>query len=87
MINTLLNEKDPREGASSRLHDTYLSAKEICEEFGFSRMTLYNSVKRGLLPEGERVAARAVRWRRSVVLDAVDRLNRGRRIRLDGAAE
>ncbi|NTI01936.1 helix-turn-helix domain-containing protein [Agrobacterium rhizogenes] len=58
-----------------------MTVAQICAECGFSKQTLYDLIKRGILPQGERVGVRAVRWRRSVVDQARSRLNAGRRIK------
>ncbi|MBB3410683.1 putative DNA-binding transcriptional regulator AlpA [Rhizobium sp. BK316] len=55
--------------------DEFLTASQICKERKFSKVTLYSLIRRGLLPTGERVGIRAVRWRRSVLEEAFQKLN------------
>ncbi|WP_372353014.1 helix-turn-helix transcriptional regulator [Pararhizobium sp. BT-229] len=78
----MLNHTSPT-SADSLDNDPYLSARQICDECGFTKPTLYALIRRGLLPQGERVGLKAVRWRRSVIDEARSRLNAGRRTRLD----
>lgn len=59
--------------------DEYLTGAEICSQRKFSKVTLYALIKRGVLPKGELVGLKAVRWRRSVVEAAFAKLNEGRR--------
>lgn len=61
--------------------DSFVTVKELASELRLSRQSIRNHVKKGLLPEPERVGPKAVRWRRSVIDDALSRMNTGRRIR------
>ncbi|WP_373426784.1 helix-turn-helix transcriptional regulator [Neorhizobium galegae] len=64
--------------------DPFLSTKEICQEYGISRQSIYDWIARGLLPKGERIGVRAVRWRRSTLDEARSRLNAGRNTQIGG---
>ncbi|ATN34126.1 hypothetical protein ACO34A_09940 [Rhizobium sp. ACO-34A] len=64
-------------GASDITRDPYLSAKQICSLIGCSAATLYNHVKAGHLPKGERVGPKMIRWRQSVVQAYLSKFNRG----------
>lgn len=56
--------------------DEFITGAQICAERKFSKVTLYNLIRRGLLPPGERVSVRAVRWRRSVIERAFEEIAR-----------
>ena len=40
----------------------YRSIKEVCEEFGVSRSTVYEWIKNGLLPQPIQITKRCVRF-------------------------
>ena len=58
--------------------ERHLRAKDICHARDISPNTFYRLVKKGVIPPGERVGARAVRWRESVIEAAFAKLNEQR---------
>lgn len=45
----------------------FLTARQIQKERQISEPSFYRLVKRGVLPQGERVGLRGRRWRRDVI--------------------
>ena len=48
--------------SSAKIIHRYRSIKEVCEEFGVSRSTVYTWMKAGLLPEPVQITRRCVRF-------------------------
>lgn len=77
------NKNTPSERNISQLPE-FVSARQIIELVGYTHVTLFNHIKAGHLPAGERLGPKKVRWRREVVEAYLSRL-KGRRIRRGGA--
>lgn len=54
----------------------YLSAAQVCEFRGCKRTTLYEDIKAGNFPAGERLGANTVRWRSDVVAGWLEQQSR-----------
>ena len=53
----------------------YLTAAQLAERYGVTRVSIYDWIKRGILPPGEIVGVRRRRWR-SDLIEAHDWLRR-----------
>lgn len=54
----------------------YLSAAQVCEFRGCKYTKLYDDIKAGLFPAGERLGANIVRWRSDVVASWLEEQSR-----------
>jgi len=53
----------------------YLSAAQVCEFRGCKTTKLYDDIKAGRFPAGERLGTNTVRWRSDVVAEWMDRVS------------
>lgn len=72
------NNNAPSERNNSQLPEL-VSARQIIEIVGYTHVTLWNHIKAGHLPRGDRIGPKEVRWRRDVVEAYLAKL-KGRRI-------
>ena len=54
--------------------DILLNIKEVAERVSLSRSGIYGMVKLGVFPKPQRVGAKSVRWRASIIQNWIDRL-------------
>ena len=54
--------------------DYLLTIKEVADRVSLSRSGIYGMIKLGSFPKPQRLGAKAVRWRSSVIQQWIDRL-------------